>query len=183
MQGSPTTNAIPSFCVSLGRCAAPIKVASSISLQNQRFDRHVFVRKLWSAWQSSLDIITMPLPSNAAEVAEPPAVYIPFTNSNSPRQVKPTHEMPWPSEAGYRLLSDSEKAVSRPHRSATESHVKQTIESDNTYYSSKGIHKHQETYWPVLILWCSWPNKIRLLELVAAKPFWALNFKRSTHDL
>lgn len=147
VQGSPTTNAIPSFCVGLDRCAAPIKVVSSLSLQSQRFDRHVFVRKLWFAWQSSLDIITMPLPSKAADVAEPPATYIPFTNSGSSSQAEPTHEMPWPSEAGYRLLSDSEKAISRPHKSATESHVKQTVEPSNSYYSTKGIHKDQAIYW------------------------------------
>lgn len=126
----------------------------------------------------------MPLPRNAEQVAEPPAAYMSGTDFNRPRQARPTGEMPWPAEAGYRLLSDSEKAVLRPLQTTAESHAKQTIKPEDSYYSSKGIYKGQVVYYyPVLILWCSLFNEIRLVGLVAAEPPFELNFERTTNEI
>ena len=73
-------------------------------------------------------------------MAKPLSAYIPFANFDSFDPVIPTHEMPWSAEAGYRLLSDNEKAL-KPPNSAAQSHATQTTKPDDGQYSAKGIYK------------------------------------------
>lgn len=85
-------------------------------------------------------------PSKTTPVAAPPSAYMPFPNFDSPTQAIPIHEMPWPSEARYQLLSDSEKAALRPQKCAAESHPTETTKFINGHHPARGIYKWQEAY-------------------------------------